>query len=144
MVSYIQKGPRSNKSTQADAHLNTTAFWRTKSNELEEENAALKAKVSRLQARVSVLEEREDTCKRKSAEAEDSARSQRLKRRRDGEPIDEHSSRSAKQARTKVGTVVLNERDAVLQGPISNETGSEWDELGGWRFPQQDHSQLTR
>lgn len=129
LISYIEKGPRSSRSTQADAHLDTTAFWRNRSTKLEEEKAALEAKVSRLQARVSELEKGDPVRKEKGAEVDHSAPMQRLKRSRDGEPGEEHNSRSAKQARTKIGVVALDERDAVLQNILKDESGSEWDDF---------------
>ena len=110
-------------------------FWRNKCTKLEEENAVLKAKVSRLQARVSELEEREVAWDRMNAEVEDSPRSQTLKRRRDGEPAKDLSGRSAKRARGKVDAVASNERDAIPLNPNIDMSGSDWDELGEWHFP---------
>lgn len=130
MVSYFEKGPRSNPSTQIDAHLNTTAFWRDRSNRLEAKIAALEAEATRLRASIFELEQRELVWKQKSAEVADSPRLQRLKRRRNVEPAEEHGSRSTKQARTQAVAVTVSERDQMLQNLISHETGSEMDELG--------------
>lgn len=141
IASHIEKAPHSNHSMQTDTHSNTTAFWRDRSNRLEAKNAALEAEVARL---LSELEKRELARKRNSAEGEHSPRSQRLKRRRDIEPAEELRSRSMKQARTQAGAVTFSERDQVLQDLISNETGSELDEVGEWHFPRQYHSPLTR
>ena len=150
LVSLIKKGPRSKHSTQADAHIDTTAFWRNKSTGLEEENATLEAKVSRLQlgnaelrARITELEAREVARGRKSTEAQDSARLQRLKRRKDGDPANELGGRSTKRARTKAGAVAPNEQDAVPQNFIDDETRSELDELGEWYCLLQHQSLLT-
>lgn len=120
------------------------AYWRKKSTGLEEENVTLKAKVFRLQARVSELEKGEVVWKRESAELEESARSQRLKRRRDGESAEELGHSSAKRTMTKVGTVASNEHNELLQNLVSAEAASEWGELGWLHFPQHDHSPLTR
>ena len=127
LVSHIKEGPRSNYSTQADTHIDMEAYWRNRSNELEEDNVTLKAKVSRLQARVSEMEKREAEWKRESAEIEDSARSQRLKRRRNGDSAEELGrSSSAKRANTKAAF----HDDAKLQNLTGDEASFEWDELG--------------
>ena len=137
LVLLIKEGPRSNMSSRADAHIDITAFWRDRSNKLEEEHAALEAKVSRLQqnnadlqAKIAELEAGEVAGREMSTEVEGSARSQRLKRRKDREPGEGPSGRSTKRARTKAGAVVPNERDAVAQSIVEDETRSELDELG--------------
>ena len=134
LILYIEKGPRSRHSTQADVHLDTTAFWRNRSGQLEEEKAVLEAKISRLQARVSELEERNSAIREIGEEEDGSARLQSLKRRRDGERGEQYSSRSAKQARTKIGVVASDERGPVLQDLHRDENGSEWDDFGVWHF----------
>ena len=151
LVLLIKEGPRSKMSSQADAHIDTTAFWRNRSNKLEEEHAALEAKVSRLQqnntglqAKIAELEAGKVAPREKSTEVESSARSQRLKRRKDREPGEGPSGRSTKRARTKAGEVVPNERVAVIQSLVDDETRSELDELGPQYFPLQHLSLLTR
>lgn len=127
LVSHIREGSRSNYSTQADAHIDMEAYWRNRSNELEEDNVTLKAKVFRLQARVSDLEKREAEWKRESTELEVSARSQRLKRRRDGEPAKELArSSSPKRAKTQAGFY----DHAVLPNLVGDEASFGCDELG--------------
>lgn len=98
---------------------------------LKEQSIALEAEVSQFQARVSELERREGVWMQKSAELEDSAGSRRLKRRKGRGSDEEVSGTSTKRARTKLG-----ERDAVLPDPTIDETGTEWDELGKWHYPQ--------
>ena len=137
LVLLIKEGPRSKMFSQADAHIDTTVFWRDRSNKLEEEHAALEAKVSRLQqnnadlqAKIAELEAGEVAGREKSTEVEGSTRSQRLKRRKDREPGEGPNGRSTKRARTKAGAVFPNERDAVTQSIVDDETTSELDELG--------------
>lgn len=49
LVLLIKKRSSSKNSSQADAHIDTTAFWRNRSDKLDEEHVALKAEISRLQ-----------------------------------------------------------------------------------------------
>ena len=95
----------------------------------------MEAKVSRLQqnnahlqAKIAELEAGEVAGREKSTEVDGSARSQRLKRRKDREQGEGPSGRSTKRARTKA--VVPVERDAVTQSIVDDETRSELDELG--------------
>ena len=138
LVLLIKEGPRSRSSSQADAHIDTTAFWRNRSSTLEEEHAALEAKISRLQqdnavlrAKIAELEAGEVAGREKSTtEAEGPARSQRLKRRKNREPGEGSGGRGTKRTRTKAGAVVPNERNAVTQSIVDDEARSELDELG--------------
>ena len=137
LAMLIKEGSRSKEPPQADAHIDTTAFWRNRSSKLEEEHAALEARVSRLQqdnavlqAKIVELEAGEVAGRGKSTEVEGSARSQRLKRRKDREPGEGSGGRSTKRTRTQAGAVVPNEGDAVTQSIIEGETRSELDELG--------------
>ena len=133
----IKDGPRSKTSSQADAHIDTTAFWRNRSNKLEEERAALEARVSLLQqnnadlrAKIAELEAGSVARRERSTEVDGSARSQRLKRRKDHKPDEGPSGRNTKRIRKKAGAVVPKERDAVTQSIVDDETRSELDELG--------------
>ncbi len=111
----------------ADSHIDMEAYWRNKSYELEEDNVTLKAKVFSLQASLSELEKREAEWKWESTGLEDSARSQRLKRRRDDEPAEDFDgSSSSKRAKRKAGF----HDDAVLQNLIGDAASFGWDELG--------------
>ena len=108
------------------------AFWRNKFNRLEEENATLKEQnaaltdqVSHLQTRVSELQGGQVVSVQYSTESEESTRSQRHKRRKDGELDEEVSSTRTKRARVRFG-----EQDTVIPDPTIDEVGSEWDELG--------------
>ena len=86
--------------------------------------------MSRLQARISELEQRETVGNWENAEIEDSARSQKPKRRRDGEPAEKVNGRSAKRARTKAGAVASSERGVPTKNLIDDEADSKWNELG--------------
>ena len=112
--------------------MDMEAFWRHEYGDLKKENTAMKAKVARLQARISDLEERE------------SSRSQRFKRSIDDDPVEEHSRRITKRLRTEIDAVALDEQDAELERLIDHEAGSELDELGESPFLQQNHLLLTR
>ena len=107
-------------------------FWRHEHGELARENTVLKARVSRLQARIFELEEREIS------------RSQSIKRTIDDDPIEEHNGRSTKRLRTEVDAVVFDERDTTLQRLIDHEAGSQLNELGESPFSQPDHMLLIR
>ena len=108
------------------------AFWRHEHGELERENTVLKAKVSRLQARIFDLEEREIS------------RSQSIKRTIGDDPVEEHNGRSSKRLRTEVGAVTFDEPDTTLQRLIDREVASQSDELGESPFSRLGHMLLIR
>ena len=137
LILLIKEGPRPSISSQLDAHIDTTVFWRNRSNKLGEEHAALEAKVSRLQqnnahlqAKIAELEAAEVAGRENGTDVDGSARSQRLKRRKDREPGEGPSGRSTKRVRTKAGAVVPVERDALPQSIVDDESRSELHELG--------------
>lgn len=111
--------------------MDTEAFWRLEYCELEKENTVLKANISRLQARISDLEERE------------SSRLQRFKRSIDDDPLEEKGRRISKRLRTE-NAVALDEQDEELERLVNHETGSQLHEPGESLFLQQDHLLLTR
>lgn len=119
MASYIKEAPHSERTAQADAHFDTAAFWRDMVIGLEEQNAALKAKVSRLEARIDELQGEETTWMQDNAspKLETSTRSQRLKRTMDRALEKDVSGTGSKRAR-------------ILADPTLDESRSEWDELG--------------
>ena len=112
--------------------MDKEAFWRHEHGKLERENTVLKARVSRLQARIFDLEEREIS------------RSQSVKRTIDDDPFEERNGRSTKRRRIEVDAVTFDEPDTTLQGLRDHEAGSQSDELGGSPFSQPDRVLLTR
>ena len=112
--------------------MDKEAFWRREHGDLERENTVMKARVSRLQARIFELEEREIF------------RSQSIKRTIDDDPVKERNGRSTKRLRIDVDAVALDEPDATLQRLIDRDAGSQMDELGGSPVLQPDHLLLTR
>ena len=112
--------------------MDKEAFWRHEHGELERENTVLKARVSRLQAKIFELEEREIS------------RSQSIKRIIEDDPVEEHDGRSTKRLRTEVDAVTSDGPDITFQRLIDREAGSQSDELGESSFSQADHIFLTR
>ena len=112
--------------------MDKEAFCRHEHGELERENTVLKARVSRLQARIFELEEREIS------------RLQSIKRIIDDDPVEEHDGRSTKRLRTEVDAVTFDEPDTTLQKFIDHEASSQSDELGESPFSQPDLILLTR
>ena len=108
------------------------AYWQNRSERFEKENVTLikenaTLKKENVTLKSELVEQRGAERKRESAEVEDSARSQRLKRRRGGKPAEEHGRSSTKRANTKAGATAFHD-DAVLQN--LDEAGFKWDELG--------------
>ena len=112
--------------------MDKEAFWRHEHGELERENTVLKARVSRLQARIFDLEEREIS------------RSQSIKRTIDDDPFEERNGRSTKRQRIEVDAVTFDEPDTTLQRLRDHEAGSQSDELGESPFSQPGRILLTR
>ena len=89
----------------------------------------LQLSIADLQVKSTELEARVLKRRGKSTEAEDSARSQRLKRRKNGEPAEGPSSSGTKRARTKAGVAASDNQDVILQDLIDDETRSDLDKL---------------